>query len=216
MDRNTELALAATRVHPAYRQTNRFPRVVLTSLATLLLLGVGACGWLTGSHQRSWSEDVQLDDGSVITIDRFVSFDSSDALGGGAYSATETKATLAFTGNLASLPTWDVPLMPLVLYRDSATKEWVIVATSTRCEIWAQRGKPNPPYWEYRLTSAGWQDHPLSESSTNRSSNLFIRYSKKLERKHFAVEEKKRIASDLTVDDMYRLVGPAIAHFCMS
>jgi hypothetical protein len=198
----------------AYRQTNRFQRVVLASLATLLLLGVGACGWLTGSHQRSWSEDVQLDDGSVITIDRFVSFDSSDALGGGAYSATETKATLAFKGNLANLPTWDVPLMPLVLYRDSATNEWVIVANSTRCEVWDARGQPNPPYWEYRLNPAGWREHSLSASSLNRNSNLFIRYSKKVERKHLTVEDKRKADADLTVDDKYRRVVPWEESYC--
>jgi hypothetical protein len=194
----------------AYRQTNLFSRVVLASLATLLLLSVCACGWLTGSHQRSWSEDVQLDDGSVVTIDRSVSFDSSDALGGGAYNATETKATLAFTGNLASLPTWDVPLMPLVLYRDSATNEWVIVANSTRCEVWVQRGKPMPPYWEYRLGPAGWREQPLSASSLNRNSNLFIRYSRKIEQKHLTLEDKSKSAADLTVSDKYRRVLPTI------
>lgn len=176
----------------------------------VVLATVSGCGFLFGDQERSWSEDVELDDASVIRIDRYVKFEESNSWSGDAYSATETRATLSFTGNLADLPAWDVPLMPLVLYRDVATGEWVIVATSTRCEVWVARGKPNPPYWEFRLGSDGWREQALSNASLNRQGNLFIRYSTKLDKKHFAPEDKRQLAADARVGDKYRRIQPAI------
>lgn len=193
--------------------------VRLKRSAAAFLLGVLAtvsgCGFLFGDQERSWSEDVELDDGSVITIQRYVKFEESNSWSGDAYNATETRATLAFTGKLASLPTWEVALMPLVLYRDTATSEWVLVAKTSSCDVWDARGQPFPPYWEYRLDGNVWRERPLSSNSKGRATNLFINYTAEKVNRHIDIQLKKRLMGSPTQDDTYSRVNPDTTRYCM-
>jgi hypothetical protein len=122
----------------------------------IALAALSACG-RPSPVERKWTEDVQLDDGSTVELQRTVKLRVSNSLSGDAYNAEELDATLSFLGALQGLPTWSAPRMPLVLYRDESTKEWVIVATTTSCEVWRQAGKPKPDYWEYRLMGREWK-----------------------------------------------------------
>jgi hypothetical protein len=160
-------------------------------MSVVLLAGCG----LLDSGNRTWSEEVALDDGSIITIDRHVEQLMSNAIGGGALSVTETKSTLAFRSDLAALPAWDLSLMPLLLYRDPATSEWVIVATTTSCEIWNARGSPEPRYWEFRLRGSEWVEVPISESAFDRKTNLLFEYTQPLPSHHIALATKARLQS---------------------
>jgi hypothetical protein len=153
-----------------------------------------ACNLLS-SGDRTWSEEVALDDGSVITIDRHVEQFMSHALGGGAFSATETASTLTFRGDLAAIPRWGLPLMPLLLYRDPESAEWVIVATTTICEVWYARGMPKPHYWEFRLRGTEWVEVPLSETSYGRNTNLLFEYTEPLPAKHITLATKAQLQS---------------------
>lgn len=178
----------------------------------LVLLVITACGFL--GERRSWTEDVQLDDGSIVRIERYVKFSRSNSWSGDAPSATEERSTLKFTGDLARLPTWDVPLMPLVLYRDGQTKEWVIVAGAGQCEVWYRRGTPFPPYWEYRLSGGQWREQVLSQSSKGRVTNLFFNYLGPVAR-HVSVKSTQELVADLRMDDIYRRVVPSMTRYCM-
>lgn len=183
-------------------------------LLGLLLLAIASCGFL--AEQRSWTEDVQLDDGSVIVIKRYVKFETSNSWAGDAFSAKERRATLRFTEALSDLPTWDVPLMPMVLYRDASTKEWVIVATTDNCDVYFARGKPFPPYWEYRLDAGQWRRQLLSDASKGRSANLFIDYRLDDLPRHINVVYKKPGLTDRTVMEQFRRVVPGIRRYCMA
>jgi len=166
------------------------------SVATVGTLGLIACG---GPTTRHWTEDVLLDDGSTVVVERSVAFNETSAWGGDAYNAVETEATLAFTGDLAGLPVWSEPLMALLLYRDPTTHEWVIVATTTSCDVWNLRGEPPTLYWEYRLGPTGWQEVPLSASSIGRKANLLHRYQKKLGTSHITVADREKRQSDTRI-----------------
>jgi hypothetical protein len=162
-------------------------------LAPIALLVVAAgCEQLTGHAVRDWSEDVALDDGRTVLIERHVEFDSSNSLAGDAYSSRETKSRITFQGELASLPPWDVPLIPQVLYQDAATSEWVVVATTTNCDTWRARHEPQPMYWEFRLRGSAWVESPVSESSFGRSTNLFTGYEPRLSTSHVTIATTKR------------------------
>jgi hypothetical protein len=163
------------------------------SVVVIVILSA-ACDFLS-SGDRTWSEEVALDDGTVITIDRHVEQRMSSAIGGSAFSATETTSTLAFRGDLAALPQWNVPLMPLLLYRDSESAEWVIVATSTTCEVWYRRGMPEGHYWEFRLRGTEWIEVPLSETSFGRRTNLLFEYAEPLPAKHITLSTKAQLQS---------------------
>lgn len=129
-----------------------------------------------GKGSRTWSEEVELGDGSLIVVLRDVKFTSSNSWAGDAYSATTIRSTLSFRDDLASLPIWNFPLEPLLLYRDEVAKEWVIVVTTNSCDTWADWGSPSSPYWEFRLRHGKWLRTELSRASIGRKTNLFFNY----------------------------------------
>ena len=189
--------------------------VMMRSIAvSVVLLAITACGFL--AERRSWTEDVELDDGSVIVIKRYVKFETSNSWAGDAPGSKDRRATLRFTGALSDLPTWDVPLTPMVLYQDVSTKEWVIVARTNNCDVWVARGKPFPPYWEYRLVAGQWRQTPLSEASKGRTANLLIQYRLENLPPHITVEYKRPSLADRTLVEDYRRVVPDIRRHCMA
>jgi hypothetical protein len=190
-------------IRPASRRAiGRLP------LLAVLVLSLSACDFLwealdewLATFERRWTEDVQLSNGSVVVIERAVRVRESDAFGGGAYSAVEREASLKFTGELAHLPKWNVPLIPLLLYVDELTSEWVIVATTMSCEVIYERGnprywfaadKPRTKYFEFRLRKTGWVQVPLSERSIGRPTNLVFRY-KSIETSHVTAATKEQL-----------------------
>ena len=178
------------------------------------MLSMSACSDF-GSQGRRWTEDVQLDDSRIIRIEREVQFKESNAMGGGAYNAVETSSIIKFTGELAELPPWKDSLRALVLYFDTSNTEWVVVATTTSCEVWFARGKPRPMYWEYRLRGERWQETPLASTSIGRETNLFHLYEKPLEKKHITVEERSRLQSNPRIAREYRSIISDKENNCM-
>jgi hypothetical protein len=177
----------------------------------VLLAVVAACDFRFQPVTYEWAEEVELDSGEVITVDRSVEFRESNSLAGDVYSMTETSATLAFRGELAGLAPWNVPLMPLVLYRDAAVSEWVIVASSTSCDVWSARGKPSRGrYWEFRLRAPAWTEVSLSESSVGRATNLFILYSGEAPGRELTLVRKNAMHASTPINQWYRGVHPDI------
>lgn len=181
--------------------------VVAGLLATVVL--VSDCGRV----RRSWTEDVRLDDGSVVKIKRRVTFEESNSLSGDSYSATEIKSVIKFTGDLRKLPSWNVPLMPIVIYQDKNTNEWTIVAKTSVCDVWRRRGRPLPPYWEFRLKDNTWKEVKLSEASIGRRSNLFKNYRGKIYVSHVTIDlreayesQGRRFENMSSVEQSYRVV----------
>jgi hypothetical protein len=97
--------------------------------------------------------------------------------------------------------------MPLLLYHDSQTSEWVIVATTTACEVWIARGNPESFYWEFRVRGSGWIEEPmLAETSFGRRTNLLFEYSQPLPSRHFTLASKAQLQSDGRIASMYRVI----------
>ena len=165
---------------------------VVMVAATAVLVGCSA-----KVTTKEWVEEVQFDDGSMIRIQREVTFNETNALGGGAYNSVEQASTLKFTGDLAGLPAWSVPLLAHTLYRDAATMDWVVVAITSSCDVWHALGAPNPPYWEFRLGATGWREVPLSSASVGRRSNLLRRYQLELPSGLISVAQKAQMDKDI-------------------
>lgn len=157
---------------------------------------------------RAWTEDVSLDDGSPLRVARTVTFLETNSLSGDSYNAVETDATIAFVGDLANLPVWRHGLMALLMYSDSANGEWVIVATTTSCDVWRQRGEPKLIYWEFRLRDQEWEETPLSEASFGRPVNLLHRYQKELNTSHITIAARLRLESDPGINRRFKSIVP--------
>ena len=145
---------------------------------------------------REWTEDVLLAGGTTIQIERTVRFKETNSLSGDSYNAIEQDATIAFTAELGQLPVWKQPLMAMALYHDDAADEWVVIALSNSCQFWRVRGKPKPPYMEFRLGKSGWRETPLSPASLGRPVNLLLQYRRSLPSRHITVAERLRIDAD--------------------
>jgi hypothetical protein len=171
-----------------------------------LSAALAACG-NANREERRWTEDVLLEDGRIVQIERHVVFYETDALGGGAYNAVESKATLRFAVELAELPAWDYPRIALVLYRSSETHNWRIVTASSSCEVWRRDGAPRPPYWQYELIEGQWKEAPLSEESIGKRPNLFYRYSADDFGPHVTPKLTEERQSDPRIADKYQSIA---------
>lgn len=189
-------------------------RALLSIGALLAVAQLTACETTPGKVERRWSEEIALDGGEVITVDRLVEFQESNSLAGDAYSSTEINSMITFRGDLAKLPPWNVALTALVLYRDQPAEEWVIVATTNTCEVWYARGSPMAPYWEFRQKGDSWQEVPLSLTSHGRKTNLFFGYEKPLPAKMISRALKESIIVDNRIDRSYLEIDPSSKTNC--
>ncbi len=179
----------------------------------IFVLSLAACG-NPKPITRSWTEDVLLEDGSTIVVKRSATFDETNSWSGDAYNAVERDATIAFTGALSNLTAWRAALMAIVMYRDSATSEWVIVAMTTSSRVWRARGSPCPEYWEFRLSGKGWHETPLSASSIGREANLLHRYQDPLPHSHITVADRETLESDPYIVKSFRKILDAEESKC--
>jgi len=167
-------------------------------LAAISIVAIGC-----STKHREWTEDVLLDNGTTIVVKRSVTFNETTPVSGGTYVAEETEAVIEFTGALEKLPPWSQPLMALAMYQDNSTNEWVIVGSTTSCDVWRRRGKPKPSYWEFRFRNGVWREEHLSTASIGRKSNLLFE-NRHLELRHVTTDDKKRLQSDPQIGRKYR------------
>jgi len=180
-------------------------------MKTLGMVTLLVSAWLAGCNQygdkqRAWTEDVILDDGTALVIERSVHFTDHNSLAQDSYGADEKDATLKFTGAQATLPAWSAPLIPMVLYRAAQTNDWVIVATTSSCELWYERGAPIPPYWEFRIVQGKWREIALTPQSIGQKTNLFLSYHPGLPAKHVTMQVKRQYWSDERTARKYQQV----------
>jgi hypothetical protein len=112
-------------------------------------------------------------------------------------------SSLLITGELAELAAWKSTLVPILLYRDSATNEWVIVASTYSCDDWDRYGKPEPPYWEYRLRGGQWIRSKLSEASIGQKTNLSFDCETKLPAASISLPMKTEIRKTNSFANFY-------------
>ncbi|MEJ1965412.1 MAG: hypothetical protein WDO56_29285 [Gammaproteobacteria bacterium] len=127
----------------------------------------------------TWKEKVDLADGSALQIERYVRFHWRRSLGVGGASTGEgeRESRLSIDDATGDPPVWHGPLIPVLLDRDPANSELVLITTSARCKYWNAHGEPDPPYWTFRLHGGAWQVTEIPESFYGRTPNLFHDYN---------------------------------------
>jgi len=168
---------------------------------------------LTGEAVREWSEEVAVER-RVVTVERRVEFAKNRSLAGDYYADTTRRSTLVIRDGSVALPAWTDVLLPLVLYQDTGTIEWVLVASTTDCQTYRQRGRPKPTYWEFRLRGPTWVEAPLSSTSLERKTNLLYLYDDPLPTRHFTVASKTRFQSSARTDERYLSIKPDSSFNC--
>lgn len=170
-----------------------------------------------GSADLTWIEPVQLAAGETVNVKRHVVMWHERALGGGFSSAPVYKtSTIELLPSAPQFPVWDAPLVPLVIDRDPANGEWVIVASIDGCSFWLRNGLPRPPYWAFRLRHGEWYRDAIPEFMLSRAANLYVEFdvtdtSGELDRE---IEARKRSQTASPKHaPQYRNVDPAFGEF---
>ncbi len=137
-----------------------------------------------------WREEVQLADGSRGVIEQRVEWRGVGGWGGPGNLITERTQISGEIGG-ETLPTWSMPTWePLLLERDPATREWVIVVTSGATEV----KLPNPgPYIAFRHRDGSWQQVAVPEFAWGMKSNLLVPAWMLSERGEFVTLEQKKL-----------------------
>jgi hypothetical protein len=137
---------------------------------------ISSCGLRSHADLR-WTEPVALQSGGTVQIRRHVELWHHRALGGGFSSAKQFKtSSIEFADGGGKIPIWDAPMVPIVLDKDPATNEWIVVAGSDGCDMWVRNGRPRPPYWAFRLRNGQWYRDAIPESFLGRSANLLVEF----------------------------------------
>lgn len=160
----------------------------------------------TGRKTREWTEDVRVDGASPIVVERRVDFTLSNSLSGDAPNEEVHSSTVTLLLPGGASPAWSGQLIPILVYQDSASQEWVLVATTINCSAWRTGGGPLPPYWEYRLRGGAWITVPLSATSIGRKANLFVMYDEPLPADHLEVAQKEQIEREVNLAPVFRSV----------
>lgn len=164
---------------------------------------VGGCG----SNTLTWTEEVKLLDGRVITVTQKRRYDS--VYTGSNYGNLPREYWLMFKlsefGDQEIV--WHENLLAQVLnvYQD---KLYVVGKASTVAEF-RQYGRPNPPYLGYRYEAGKWQLLPFNEiPSEIYDTNLLISNEPPKGAKSVTFAIKMKEMKDETLGDHYKRIDP--------
>ncbi len=174
-----------------------------------------ACGE-RGIVTREWSEEVELEDGTILIAKRHVVFRKSSAWGGDSPTIEERVSEVEFSGAAAgnAIPKWSAPLVPILTYSDATNGQWVIVATTRMCGTWLQMGAPPSFYWEYRTSNGKWVEVPLTRMSLGRATNLAFGYPYDMTTGFYPLEVKRRLWAEIPSGDPAKTIVEGFKHNC--
>ncbi len=147
------------------------PRAFLAIVPLILL----ACGNTSGSaRELAWTEQVEISPGEHVSVERHVRFTVSRTWGektSGIDQILESKIVVRHEGS--ALTSFDaMRMLPLLLTKDPANKELLLVVSTDDCLTWARNDKPDPAYWTFRLHGDKWYRSELPRSVVGHASNL--------------------------------------------
>lgn len=177
-------------------------RMICVALFSSITLGC------SGSTTKKWTEDVLLEDGSVITVKRSATYSEHNSWSGDVPGTDEGPQSIEFTGPHKNLHKWQESLMPLLLYQDNTHQQWVIVATSLSELKISTHGTPRSSYWEFRGGASDWKEVPLAALSIGKASNLFIGYQEKDMPKHVSYDRTRELLEYPPLDIHFKKISP--------
>jgi hypothetical protein len=135
-------------------------------LSALMMVGCA-------ERSRSWTEEVRLDDGSVVHVKRKHRYERMGPISGPP-AAIPLEGRLRVIDDNGTSPEWTGLFDPILLYRDPRTHDYVLVCSTNALEVWQQNGKHDPPYWEFRLQGKVWKPEELDPSLFGKPTNLLL------------------------------------------
>lgn len=174
------------------------------SLALTLLIA----GCQFGNKDIHFTEEIQLASGEIVTAERLIKTTPLGEVGGPGGWESKYQSFQVSALNQANMPPkWESTdgLIPILLDRDQASNEWVLLATFYTCTAWYKLGRPTLPYAEFRVRDGRWQRLELSTQWFERPANVFADISSGGEPKSLTLIDKKKRA-DSRVAPEYRFI----------
>ena len=173
-DREAAVHFVTSRAKNSWHGTLRtlvYERRPLCALIAALA-GITATG-CSGNSEYAWREEVRLQDGQLLVVERTARYEENWVAGGGGGSFNKGM-TLRIPPSAASAPAtvWSDRFVPLLLEREPVTHEWVLIATFFHCDSWYDLGRPPLPYTEYRYRAGQWVRQPLSPQWIGLKANV--------------------------------------------
>ena len=166
-------------------------RILPSVLLVALLLN--GCGKV----DTSWTEDVALQDGTLLVLKRGAQGKKLGEIGGsGGWENTQMTLEIESPKVATNPPIWSERWVPMLLDYDAQAKEWFVVATFYTCTDWYDLGRPKLPYIAYNTNGGRWEQVPLSPDLFGRKANLLTGPRSGGEPKHVTIEEKIQRESD--------------------
>lgn len=169
--------------------------------ALFALLALAACG-----DTQSWTEDVQLFDGSVITVTEERRSEEVYAGNGSGTVTRETWLTFEIPHAGSRRTTWHEYLRPQVLneYRGS----WYVVAVPPTWTEFAQYGRPRPQYVCFVYRSGTWERIPFNSVPTAIYDTNLLIDAPPSPLKHVSLQFKEGANSDPMFPGSYKRLDP--------
>jgi hypothetical protein len=159
-------------------------------LAPVLVVALVLTG--CGKVDISWTEDVALQDGTLLVVKRGAQGKKLGEIGGsGGWGNTQMTLEIESPKVASNPPIWSERWVPMLLDYDAPTKEWFLVATFYMCTDWYDLGRPKLPYIAYRTKGGRWEQVPLSPELFGRKANLLTGARSGGEPKRVTIEAKK-------------------------
>jgi hypothetical protein len=174
-----------------------------------ITLLVSAC------NKIDWKEEVKLQSGEIIVVERTAKAKSFGELGGpGGWENMGMTVQIIRPIKSDNPPPWDYKFVPLIFDRDPETKEWFMVATFYTCASWLELGQPKLPYTEFRVKNDGqWHQQALNPDLIGREGNMLTRINSNGEADH-TVASKEKINRNPAISLEYKKVIDRWATSC--
>jgi hypothetical protein len=126
-----------------------------------------------GKVNLNWNEQVELSDGKRVLVKRTAKGDKLGEIGGPGGWTTKEMTVEIISPEVADKPgEWRARWVPMLIDRDSRTREWFVVATFYTCVDWYDLGRPALPYMQYTYRSGAWVQTELQPTHYGRPANL--------------------------------------------
>jgi hypothetical protein len=158
--------------------------------ATMLMLAamLTACGRV----DVEWKEEVRLNDGRVVIVNRTAQGKALGEIGGpGGWRATRMTVEIDQPRLPSNPPTWSERWVPMLFDYDADTREWFVVATFYTCRDSHDLGRPKLPYLQYRTRDGRWEQVPLDRRLFGRKANLLTGVNARGEPPLVTIDEKE-------------------------
>lgn len=189
----------------AVRRCAPLARVKHRLVVAGLLIASAACG-VPPPEIRTWTEEVQLSDGRVATVERQERYHTTQEFGGLGELHTDGSRLSLLLPDGTKLPPLEVGEMPLVFDTEPGGTFFAITIVDY-CTRAKELGlDTRTPYFEYRLAGPAWTRAPVSDGKVGWKTNLLIHRSAARDDKSISLQDKAKADASPGTGLEYRAV----------